>query len=579
MTPPTDLKTGRRRRRRRIFAALILIAVVAAGCAGAYRVLKPRYLHWKAEKALAEARTLIAARDFPKAELALRVAVDSGAGTEAVDVYAELLEAANVPSAVEARRTALKVKPGNLHAELALAVTAMRFRDLETAREALQGCSNADKASAEYRRVAAIFALSARQPALADYFLTGLEKEDPSDANTHLLHTALLLRIPDPQKAASARKEMLAIAEDPVRRLAALRVLVDDALLRRDATAGRELGARLAATSGVTVNDLLVAATAEALGSADRRPGPDLALRISNEARKGAVGAELYVQWLLVQRRLDEAQTWIASLPANLSSNPVVHRLRAAVAIQRDDWASVRDELAAGAWGPLSPATLQFAFTAHSLRLKGETDLARQSWDAALAEAQGSESALSALARLARIWQWRAGVRDALLSTVRAFPARSENYPPLAALLRLGRESLLLQEVFGLWRGANPDLQTAQYNWALTTLLVAPSALPTEANKKMEELHAMDRSNPYYATGYALSLAQLGRTKEACEVMDSLGKADLELPARAPYLAFIYASGHRLDDARAAIKRAPRPENLLPEEGVLVSQAAAITGG
>ena len=579
MTTTPDTRSRRRRSRRRVLFTFVLLIVLGVGAIAAYRAVKPRYRHWKSEKALAEARAYLASRDLAKAELALRVAVDSGAGSEAFDVYADLLETANFPGAVEARRTALKARPGNLAAELTLATTAMRFRDLDTASEALQGCSAADKATPEFRRVAALFAISARQPALADYLLTGLEKENPTDAGTRLLHAAVLLHHPDATKAAAARKELLVLSEVPAQSLAALRVLIDDALVKRDVQGAVDLGRRLQASQGATVNDLLVAADAQVLANPNHRPDPGLAGRIEKEARLSPAGAELYVQWLLVQRRTDDATAWINSLPDNISNSQVAHSLRAAVAIVRSDWAGLRAELAAGAWGPVQATTLQFAFTAGSLNRQGHAVLARTTWASAVAEAQNSGPSLDALVRLARVWRWNDGLRDALYATVRTRPAEAGNYPALVTLLRVGKESTALQEVFGLWRTAVPDLQVAQYNWALLTLLVAPSALPCDAGRKMHELHALDPANPSYATGYALSLLELGKNKEACDVVDALSEADRNVPARAPYLAVIYAINHRYDEARAALKRAPAPRYLLPEESTLLTQAAALCGG
>jgi len=95
----------------------------------------------------------------------------------------------------------------------------------------------------------------------------------------------------------------------------------------------------------------------------------------------------------------------------------------------------------------------------------------------------------------------------------------------------------------------------------------------------MDELHAQDPANAYYAVGDALALWELGRTKEACALLDGLPDTEKQMPARAPYLAVIYASGRRMPEAQAALGRAPKPADLLPEEAALVAKAAALSGG
>ncbi len=578
--PPTSTTQSRSGTfRRRIILALVVIAAGAWAGETAYRVLKPRYRHWKAEKSLAEARGYVASRDLPKAELALRVAFQSGANGEAYQVLAELLESANSARAVEARRNVLRAEPGNLAAALALATTALKFGDTETARQALEACTDAEKGTPEYRRVAAIFSLGIRQPALADYFLTGVEKDSPNDKSARLLHDGVLLNHPDPAKAQAARTDLAALSEDKDLRLSALHLLLDDAFHQKDRNRVRDVGLKLESTSGASFGDLLSVANAQIYVNSNRLPDPALAARIADGGRGSPTAALQYVQWLLLQHRGADADAWVNSLPADLRANPVVHSLRAAIAAARLDWPGLRTELAAGAWGPLTPAAVDFAFSARTILVNGQRDLARKTWAAAIAEVQASDASLRALVRLARLWRWKDADRDALYALVHAAPGASENYPPLVTLLRVGKESIALQEVFSLWHAALPELQAARYNWALLTLLVAPSALPSEAGKALQDLHAVEPHNAFYATGCALALLQLGKANEACAVADRISSPEKALPARAPYLALIYASGRRLDDARAAIHRAPRAQDLLPEEAAMLVQAAALCAG
>ena len=560
---------------------LILIAgagLLWCGWAG-YHALKPRYRHWKSERALRQARTYMAGKDLAKARLALQVAFQSGASGEAYGVLADLLESVHSVRAVDARRAIVRATPGNLDAELGLAVTALHFGDGQTALEALSACSAADRTTPQYRRVAAIFALSANQPALADYLLGELEKASPGDSSVRLLHDAVLLRHPQPEKASAARAELLDLAKDPEQRLPALRILLDDALIRHDSAAAKSIGAQLASSPGAAFQDLLNAANSQLIFNPDHRVDAGLAKRIDAQGQKAPDSAAQYVRWLIVQNRANEAAAWLGRLPPALAAHPAVHIFRSQIAVARSDWDSLRTELAAGAFGPISPAAIEFAYSAHLILRRGQPELARQTWGAALTESHTNNAALQGLLRLAEVWRWPDAVRDSLFASARAFPQNTENYPQLVAMLRARKETTAMRDAFALWREAAPGTLTVSYNWAFLTLLASPAALPSDATREMQTLLSQSPGNAYYVTGAAFALWQLGKVKEASILIDGLSEGDRKLPARAPYVAVIYASDGRVADARAALARAPKPAALLPEENALIVKAAALCDG
>ncbi len=78
------------------------------------------------------------------------------------------------------------------------------------------------------------------------------------------------------------------------------------------------------------------------------------------------------------------------------------------------------------------------------------------------------------------------------------------------------------------------------------------------------------------ATGHAFALWQLRQFKEAVALVDGLPDPEKMFPpGRAPYLAVIYASAGRPDEAQAALRRAPASQTMLPEENALLTEAAA----
>src|SRR5690606_12498168 len=94
---------SRRKRWTKITAA-ILLAVLVVGGWQAWEKGRPRYLRWKQERALAQAREFIAQRDAPNAQLALEVALKTIPGNPAtIRVAADLLEQIGSPRAMRLR--------------------------------------------------------------------------------------------------------------------------------------------------------------------------------------------------------------------------------------------------------------------------------------------------------------------------------------------------------------------------------------------------------------------------------------------------------------------------------------------
>ena len=552
----------------------LIIAVLALG-AGAWVAvprIKTAYTARKVERSLEQARAFLAQDDLAQASLAMKVALASGRQqVEVWRVAAEFAERTNPGDAVHLRRRILTAVPDSLSDRLALAQAALAARDYRTAHETLTGASQEQKESPRYKQIVIAYALATQQLPLADALLTELATED-ADASVRLLHATVLIRHPRAEKSAAARATLTEMAKDAALRLAALRALVQDAFARRDQAEAMRLASELAASPGATLADQLAELNSVLFAGGKIEPAQFAA--VQERAAKNPADAIAYVQWLLVQQRAEAAREWIMTLPAEQRATPGFAYAETEIAAALQQWDRLGELLRAGVWGPLSADTVRLAFSAHSVHEATPGALADGLWNETLAVAGTNLFSQRALLRLAGLWRWEHASRSTLFAIVREHPNETWAYESLVRGLQAARATAALRDALVLWRNADPNSARLQHDAALLTLLLEAPAGPNGTTETLKRLHESEPDNPIFATGHAFALWRLGRPAEAVAVVDRLSPAERDLPARAPYLAAIYAGAGRTAEAQAALGRVVSA-SLLPEEAGLVAQASA----
>lgn len=564
--------------RRDSWVLLGLLVVALAGVGLAWKG-KPLFRTWKSARAVEQAREFMRRADHQNAQVALQVAFLGEPTAAAYAVLADYLELVNSSEAVEARRLAADLEPTKLSLRLAVVTTALQFGDTATARAALASCSTTEKQTEAYLRALAAYALIAGEFAEADRALTQLFAMVGVTAELRLLHAALRLNFPDAEQQRAARRELEGLANDAEQRVPALRVLVSDAVARRDPLRADEFSRALSEAPGATFTDWLNAATAQRLAHPATGLEPAMRERIAARAQIDPLTSVQYARWLLLQQGAAEARQWLAQLSPEVLQLPAVGAIRAEVAALSRDWEQLRALIGDGAWGAVVPTSLDFAFAARVAREYGEPDVARRVWLHALEESANAAIGLRALSHLASAWSWPEARRDALLQIVRRFPNDGVTFLQLAKELRAARDTRGLRDLYRLFNDGSVRFESKLQDWALLALLATPTTGPNEATRTLQALHTKRPENSYYKTNYAFALCLLQRAAEAAELIDELSEAERNHPERAPYVAFIYASAGREKEARAALRRAPPPAALLPEEAKLLTAAAALCGG
>lgn len=557
---------------------LLVLAIVAAVGVGVFFKGKPLYLRWKSSQAVAHARDFMEHNDSVNAQLALQVAFAAGGSLEAYTTLADFLEQADSIEAVEIRRIAAELAPDDLALRLAAVTTALRFQDTAAARAALAACTPAEKNTEAYLRAAAAYALIAGEFSEAVQHLRLLREKVGDTPELRLLRAAVGVNDQRPASAAAARHDLRELARNPPQRLAALRVLIADALAKRNPVLAGESAAAIVADPAATFVDWLNAAAAEKLAYPATGVSPALREKIQERAASDPGASVAYARWLMAGSGAAAAGVWLDQLKPEFVRLPALLAIRADVAALEGDGPTLRQLLARGAWGPLSAAGIDFAFAARLTRTLREPDLARRVWLQALEEAKTSAPGLRALAHLAVAWDWPEAKRDALFLTVRQFRTDTVAFLQLAKDLRAQRDTRGLRDLYRLFDDGSVRYESKRQDWALLALLTAPTAAPTEATLTLQAMHNKRPDNAYYTTNYAFALCLLKKSKEAAGLIDGLTVFDRSVAERAPYVAFIYASAGRKEEARAALRRAPPPGALLPEEAALLAKAIALVG-
>ena len=194
----------RKRHKRRWMVILLAAAIALVAFAGPviWRDGRGGYAKWKCERALRKAHAAFEAKDMPSLALALQVAVRADRDNPQVwKTIADMTEAMGAREAIQQRMRVATLMPGNVEAQLALAITAMRFGDIYTARDALKAVPPDLRDSMSYRRAVALFAMVEGNGGTAEDVLASVMKDDSSDG-VRLAYATVRMSHPNPAIAA-----------------------------------------------------------------------------------------------------------------------------------------------------------------------------------------------------------------------------------------------------------------------------------------------------------------------------------------------------------------------------------------
>ena len=526
--------------RKLIIIFLCCTVALLAGYAG-YR----GYKVWKQNRMMNLARAFAAKGDGRNVLLSVQQVLRSNPqNLEASRMMAALLEAGRSPGALLWRSHVVELNPKSLDDRLALAQSAMLFRDYMVATNALEGVDQAGRKTAAYHNVAGVVAAAANQRAEAEAHFLEAARLEPTNPAPQLNLAVVRLHSTNASAMAEARTTLMSISSSsPALRCQALRELVVDAIGSRQTNAALALSRDLVQQTNSTFSDQLLRLDV-LKGSQNAEFKPALA---AFQREAGTNTAKVYELSMWQITRIGPAETlvWLQSLPRNLQTNQPVTLLAAECHTMLGDWRGLNGTLTNQNWGELE--FVRHAFQTRALRGQDLTAAAKAEWEQALKTANGQKASLVMLLRLAAAWNWQSEGEELLWTIVNQYPGEKWAFGALNQALYAGGRTRPLMMLY------SQELK--------------PHELAREVYEKAP-------TNSAYASTYAFSLHMQKKDAEALKVIERLKPQELQNPSIAGYYGLILKATGNGAKAKTCLELASKAP-LLPEEKKLFDRAKA----
>src|SRR4051794_29655475 len=327
---PRPLKRVRRRRRRsrvswkerlRIGSSVVVSFFVVLGFGvGLFTLSSARkgWTRWHKARLLAQAEEQLKQGNVDTADaLARKALVIDTNSIQACRILADATEKENEPETVAWRAQIARLDPG-LDSQLNLASAALRFGQLDIARDALGRVKPSDQEKASYQVVAGWLSRAQGNVAEEERHFAAAVATEPGNDTYQFNLAALQVRSPDPGKNAAARSQLERLSKVAQFRTEALRALLDNALRQNQTETANALADELQMTPQVTFADYLLCLELY------RKLNPKKFNALLNKvkpvaAHKGADTAQL-LEWMNEHDLADSALDWSEELPTDLTS-------------------------------------------------------------------------------------------------------------------------------------------------------------------------------------------------------------------------------------------------------------------
>ncbi len=552
---------------RRVLLVVSILGVLLLG--GGYMAYRA-YVSARQARLIGQARAFLAKAKERKAALCLQRALRYNPNDlEACRLMAAIAEGSRSPTALLMRSHVVNLDPHSLEDRLALARTAMMFRDYARATNALEGVEAADKQTAAYHNMAGTVASSVNQLPQAEAHFREAARLEPTNPVPQLNLAVVCLHTTNAQAAAEARATLTRISTtEPALRCQALRELLLDAIASRQTNVAVELSKELVQQTNSTFNDRLVRLDVlKAIQSPEFTPA-----LAAYQREAGTNTAKVYELSLWQMARTGPADTlaWLRTLPDSLQTNQAVAPLEAECQTTLQDWKGLQAFLDRQRWAELE--FLRHAFRTRALRGQDFTGAAKAEWELALKAANNRKQALSMLWGLAAQWKWQSEAEELLWTIVNRYPDNKLAFQALSYSLIAGGRTRPLMMLFSQELKRSPSNLALKNNLAVTALLL--QAEEFKPHDLAREVYELAPTNSTYASTYAFSLYLQTNNAEALKVIQRLKPADLENPLIAGYYGLILKASGDPAKARTYLELASKAR-LLPEEKKLFDRAKA----
>lgn len=578
-----QIRRIRRRRRTTQARAPVFTPVTAAISAGAlilgfafgFALLTygpAAYNSWRETRLLKEAARMLAQQDLEGAvQTAQQVAQRRPDSVAAFQILAEATEKQNRPETVAWRAQIARLLPQDLDSQLNLASAALRFRQLDTARKALDKVAPGDRDRASYHVVAGWLARAQGSEAeVEQHFAAAVEKEPTNDLYRFNL-AVLRIRSDVPEKSEEARDVLEKLTKVPAFRTGSLRTLLTDAVQHNDLERADTLAQELQMTQQITFSDYLLCL--EFYRKLNHAKFTALLEKVKPVAARTPNDLALLMDWLNQNGLSADVLKWMDKLPAEVTTKPPASIAIANAFVEGKNWSRLRRWTRSGSWEDAEFLRLAYqAYGSKQARQSGAEAEFTSLWRSAERAAADQPEREIQLARLAAKWNLSAEAEQLWLRVAKDAPSRREALDALFRIYRANNDLSNLYRIAQRLHESSPNEVGLAADCARLGLLIDQNT--TEAHRLAKETYEQAPTEVNAAMTYAFSLYNLGRTVEGIEIMKKLPQDGLHDPHAAVYAAVLLLDDNQIAAAQEYIVAA-RGGPIFPEEKKLLDEAIA----
>jgi thioredoxin-like negative regulator of GroEL len=527
------------------------------------------YNNWRQKRLLDQAASLLQEQKFEEAARMARAVVKVRPDSvPAYYILAETTEKQNLEETVSWRAQIARLLPTDVDSQLNLASAALRFGQIDLARQALDRISPRDRDRAAFHVVAGWLARA--QGNLAEQekqFAAAVEKEPGNDLYQFNLAVMQIHSSID-EKSVKARETLERLSKVAPFRTGALRALLNDAVARNDLAAADNFAQQLQMSPEVTFVDYLLCLNF--YRKLDEKKFRLLLERVKPVAARNSSDLTSLMNWMNENGLAVDVAKWVDKLPPeNLTSPPVSIAVADAYESVKN-WSRLKRWTRSGSWSDAEYLRLAYqAIAARRSQQNGEDDF-QALWSSAEQATNERPERMLDLARLASKSNLQVESERLWLRVANNPPMRREALDALRRLHRTNNNPEKLYDVLQWLHESSP-------NEAPITADLARLGL--NLDKNIERSHqlareAYDRAPDEVncAVTYAFSLDRLGRSAEAFQIIQKLPPDQLHDPHAAVYVTLLLLDANQIDAAKDYIAVADEAK-IYPEEKKLLDEA------
>jgi lipopolysaccharide biosynthesis regulator YciM len=564
-------------RLRRARLALVFAGLAIAVLLGTFVVTygSKVYQNWRENRLLDRASALLQEGKLGNAaQIARELLGRRPNSLPALSILADTAEKQNLEEAVSWRERIARLRPNDADSQLNYASAALRFGQLNVARDALNRISSKDRDGAAFHVVAGWLARAEGNFAeQEEQFAAAVNKQPTNDLYQFNL-AALQIRSKDAKTSKNARDKLEQLAKTAPYRTGALRALLNDAVKRNDLNGADNFAQQLQMSPDVTFADYLLCLNF--YRKLDEKKFRPLLEKVKPFATRNASDLASLMEWMNQNGLPGDVVKWVDKLPAaELSSPPASVAVADAYATVKN-WSHLKRWTRTGNWGAAEYLRLAYeAIAVRHLRSgsgSGASSEFEALWQSADELSEDEPERELILARLATKWQLESQAEELWLRVEENPSMRREALDNLRQLYRANNETTKLYEVLQRLHESSPNEAPITADLARLGLDLEQDA--ERSHQLAKEAYDRVPNEVNCAVTYAFSLHRLGRNAEALGILQKLTPDQLHDPHAAIYVALVLIEGHQLDAAKQYIATAENGK-LYPEEKKLLDEAKA----